>query len=291
MFKGVIPALITPFKEDFSVDYEGLAKDLDYMERHVDAFVPCGTTGEASTLGYEEHVEVVRFVAETSKLPVIGGSGSNSTKEAIWLTKEVEKAGAEAAMLVTPYYNKPNDAGLLEHYKAVAKEVSIPLIVYNIPGRTGINVSPQLMAKLAEIDNIVGVKEASGNLKQVSDIIRLVKKKDFVVLSGDDFLTLPILAIGGKGVVSVAANVAPHLMKELCNAFESGNIAKAIELHHKLSPLFDALFIDTNPIPVKKAMELIGLPAGKPRLPLVELSAEKTEKLKKVLIDLGLIKK
>ncbi|MEM1593361.1 MAG: 4-hydroxy-tetrahydrodipicolinate synthase [Archaeoglobaceae archaeon] len=289
MFKGVIPALITPFREDSSVDYEGLAKNLDYLEKSVDALVPCGTTGEASTLSYEEHVEVVRFVAETSKLPVIGGSGSNSTREAIWLTKEVEKAGAEAAMLVTPYYNKPNDAGLLEHYKAVAKEVSIPLIIYNIPSRTGINVSAQLMAKIAEIENVVGVKEASGNLKQISDIIRLVKKKDFTVLSGDDFLTLPILAIGGKGVISVAANVAPKMMRDLYNAFVEGKIAKAIEIHQKLSPLFDALFIDTNPIPVKKAMELLGLAAGKPRLPLVELSPEKTEKLKTVMRELGLI--
>lgn len=289
MFKGVIPALVTPFKEDFSVDYEGMARNLDYVEKFVDALVPCGTTGEASTLGYEEHVDVVRFVAETSKLPVIAGSGSNSTKEAIWLTKEVEKAGAEAAMLVTPYYNKPNDAGLLEHYKAVAKEVSIPLIIYNIPGRTGINVSAQLMAKLAEIDNVVGVKEASNNLKQVSDIIRLVKKKDFTVLSGDDFLTLPILALGGKGVISVAANVVPGIIKELYDAFVRGNIAKAIEVHHKLSPLFEALFIDTNPIPVKKAMEILGLAAGKPRLPLVELNVEKTEKLKVVMRELGLI--
>jgi len=289
MFKGVIPALITPFREDYSVDYEGLAKNLDYLEKSVDALVPCGTTGEASTLSYEEHVEVVRFVAETSKLPVIGGSGSNSTREAIWLTKEVEKAGAEAAMLVTPYYNKPNDTGLLEHYKAVAKEVSIPLIIYNIPSRTGINVSAQLMAKIAEIENVVGVKEASGNLKQISDIIRLVKKKDFTVLSGDDFLTLPILAIGGKGVISVAANVAPKMMRDLYNAFVEGKIAKAIEIHQKLSPLFDALFIDTNPIPVKKAMELLGLAAGKPRLPLVELSPEKTEKLKTVMRELGLI--
>lgn len=289
MFKGVIPALVTPFKEDFSVDYEGMARNLDYVEKFVDALVPCGTTGEASTLGYEEHVDVVRFVAETSKLPVIAGSGSNSTKEAIWLTKEVEKAGAEAAMLVTPYYNKPNDAGLLEHYKAVAREVSIPMIIYNIPGRTGINVSPQLMAKLAEIDNVVGVKEASGNLKQVSDIIRIVKKKNFTVLSGDDFLTLPILAIGGKGVISVAANVAPKMMRELYDSFVSGNISKAIEIHHKLSLLFDALFIDTNPIPVKKAMELLGLAAGKPRLPLVELSPDKTEKIRAVLKELLII--
>ncbi|MCS7118505.1 MAG: 4-hydroxy-tetrahydrodipicolinate synthase [Archaeoglobaceae archaeon] len=288
MFKGVIPALVTPFK-DFNIDYEGLTRNIEYMEKYVDAFVPCGTTGEASTLGYEEHIDVVRFVVETSKLPVIAGSGSNSTKEAIWLTKEVEKAGADAAMLVTPYYNKPNDVGLFEHYKAIAKEVSIPMIVYNIPSRTGINVSPHLMLKLSEIENIVGIKEASGDLKQISDIIRLVKKKNFTILSGDDFLTLPILAIGGKGVISVAANVVPHLMKELYNSFINGNIEKAIEMHHKLSPLFSALSIDTNPIPVKKVMELIGLAGGKPRLPLVELSVEKTEKIKAVLKDLELI--
>ncbi len=289
MFEGVIPALVTPFREDFSVDYEGIARNLDYLEKHVDALVPAGTTGEAATLSYEEHVDVVRYVAETSKLPVIGGAGSNSTREAIWLAKEVEKAGAEAAMLVTPYYNKPNQEGLYEHYKTVASEVSIPIIIYNVPSRTAVNTTPQLVAKLAEIDNIIGIKEASGNLKQISEIIRLTKDKNFIVLSGDDFLTLPILCLGGKGVISVAANVAPHLMKELYNAFKSGDIAKASEIHHKLTPLFNVLFIDTNPIPVKKALELMGLAAGKPRLPLIELSEEKTEKLREVLKSLELI--
>ncbi len=288
MFEGVIPAMVTPFKEDFSVDYEGIAKNLDYLEKHVDALVPAGTTGEAATLSYEEHVEVVRYVAETSKLPVIGGAGSNSTREAIWLAKQVEKAGANAAMLVTPYYNKPNQEGLYQHYKAVASEVSIPIIVYNVPSRTGINTTPELVRRLAEIDNIIGIKEASGNLKQISEIIRTTPD-DFILLSGDDFLTLPILCLGGKGVISVAANVAPHLMKEMYRAFAEGNIEKAAEMHHKLTPLFNVLFIDTNPIPVKKAMDLMGLAAGRPRLPLIELSDDKTEKVKAVLKQLELI--
>ncbi|MET1125161.1 MAG: 4-hydroxy-tetrahydrodipicolinate synthase [Archaeoglobaceae archaeon] len=288
MFEGVIPALVTPFRDDFSVDYEGIARNLDYLEKYVDAVVPAGTTGEAATLSYEEHVEVVRYVVETSKVPVIGGAGSNSTREAIWLTKKVEEVGADAAMLVTPYYNKPNQRGLYEHYRAVASEVSIPIIIYNVPSRTGVSVTAETVAKLAEIDNIVGIKEASGNLKLVSEIVRLTGD-DFVVLSGDDFLTLPIMALGGRGVISVAANVAPHLIKEMVSAFRSGNIEKAREIHMKLAPLFEALFIDTNPIPVKKALELMGLAAGKPRLPLVELSEDKTEKLKAVLKNLGLI--
>ena len=289
MFEGIIPALVTPFKDDFSVDYEGLAKNLDYLEKYVDALVPVGTTGESATLSYEEHVEVVRYVAETSKLPVIGGAGSNSTREALWLTKEVEKAGADAALVITPYYNKPNKEGLYQHYKTIANEVSIPIIVYNVPSRTAVNTTPDLVEKLADIDNIIGIKEASGNLKQVSDIIRRTRDKNFIVLSGDDFLTLPILFLGGKGVISVAANVAPHLMKEMYNAFKSGDIERAVELHHKLTPLFEVLFIDTNPIPVKKALNLMGLAAGKPRMPLVELSEEKTEKLKEVLKSLDLI--
>lgn len=288
MFEGIIPAIVTPFKEDFSIDFEGIARNLDYLEKHVDALVPAGTTGEAATLSYEEHVEVVRYVAESSKLPVIGGAGSNSTREALWLTKEVEKAGADAAILITPYYNKPNQEGLYQHYKTVASEVSIPIIIYNVPSRTGVNTTPQLVRRLAEINNIVGIKEASGDLKQVSEIIKTTPE-DFVLLSGDDFLTLPILCLGGKGVVSVAANVAPHLMKEMYNAFSSGNIKRAAEMHHRLSALFDVLFIDTNPIPVKKAMELMGLAAGKPRLPLIELSEEKTEKVKAVLKELELI--
>lgn len=289
MFEGIIPALVTPFKENFEIDYEGLSKNLDYLEKYVDAVVPAGTTGESATLSYQEHIELVRYVCEVANVPVIAGAGSNSTKEAIFLGKEAEKAGADAAMFITPYYNKPNKEGLYEHYKRIAEEISIPIIIYNVPSRTACNITPDIVVRLAnEFDNIVGIKEASGNLKQVAEIIRNAPD-NFVVLSGDDFLTLPILMLGGKGVVSVAANVAPHLMKDMYNAFKSGNLELARELHYKLMPLFEVLFIDTNPIPVKKALELMGLAAGKPRLPLVELSKEKTEKLKEVLKSLELL--
>ncbi|WP_457590356.1 4-hydroxy-tetrahydrodipicolinate synthase [Geoglobus sp.] len=288
MFEGIIPALVTPFKENFEVDFEGIARNLDYLERHVNALVPAGTTGEAATLSYEEHIEVVRYVCEVANKPVIAGAGSNSTREALYLAKEVEKAGADAAMFVTPYYNKPNPEGLVRHYSEIAKEISIPILVYNVPSRTGINVTPETARRLSEIEGVAGIKEASGNLKQVAEIIRLTSD-DFAVLSGDDFLTLPILMLGGRGVISVTANVAPHLMKEMYEAFRSGNVERAKEIHYKLMPLYDALFIDTNPIPVKKALELMGLAAGKPRLPLVELSNEKTEKLKGVLKELELI--
>lgn len=288
MFEGIIPALVTPFKENFDVDFEGIAKNLDYLEKHVDALVPAGTTGEAATLSYEEHIEVVRYVCEVANKPVIAGAGSNSTREALYLAKEVERAGADAAMFVTPYYNKPNPEGLVRHYTEIVKEISIPVLVYNVPSRTGINVSPETAKKLSEIDGVAGIKEASGNLKQVAEIIRITSD-DFAVLSGDDFLTLPILMLGGRGVISVTANVAPHIMKEMYEAYRSGNVDKAREIHYRLMPLYDALFIDTNPIPVKKALELMGLAAGKPRLPLVELSEEKTEKLKTVLKNLDLI--
>jgi 4-hydroxy-tetrahydrodipicolinate synthase len=289
MFEGVIPALVTPFKENFEVDYEGIAKNLDYLEKHVDAVVPVGTTGESATLSYQEHIDVVRYVCEVSNVPVIAGAGSNSTREAVFLGKEVEKAGADAAMFITPYYNKPNKEGLYQHYKTIAQEISIPIIIYNVPSRTACNIAPDVVERLAnDFDNIIGIKEASGNLKQVAEIIKRTPD-NFVLLSGDDFLTLPILMLGGKGVISVAANVAPHLMKEMYNAFKEGNIGKAREIHYKLMPLFEVLFIDTNPIPVKKALQLMGLAAGKPRLPLVELSEEKTEKLKAVLQSLGLL--
>ncbi len=288
MFEGIIPALVTPFNDELNVDYKGIEKNLEFLEKYVDALVPAGTTGEAATLSYQEHIDVVKHVAEVSKLPVIGGAGSNSTKEAIFLAKEVEKAGADAAMLVTPYYNKPNAEGLYLHYKTVAESVSIPIIIYNVPSRTACNITPDVVERLAEIDNIIGIKEASGNLKQVCEIINRTPD-DFILLSGDDFLTFPILCLGGKGVISVAANVAPQMMKELYDAFKSGNTGKAREMHYRLMPLYSALFIDTNPIPVKKALELMGMPAGKPRPPLVELSEEKTEKLRKVLESLGLI--
>jgi 4-hydroxy-tetrahydrodipicolinate synthase len=286
--KGVIPALVTPFDENLNVDFRGIDRNLEFLEKHVDAVVPAGTTGEAATLSYEEHIEVVKYVAEVSKVPVIGGAGSNSTKEALYLGKEVEKAGVDAAMFVTPYYNKPNVEGIYRHYKALSDELSIPIIVYNVPSRTGINLTPDVVRRLAEIENVVAIKEASGNLKQISEIIRTVPE-DFTLLSGDDFLTYPILCLGGKGIISVAANVAPHLIKEMYMKFQNGDIEGARRLHHRLTPLFDILFIDTNPIPVKKAMNLMGLAAGSPRMPLVELSEEKTEKVRAVLQSLDLL--
>ncbi len=289
MFEGVIPALVTPFKENFEVDYEGISKLLDYVEKHVDAVVPAGTTGESATLSYQEHIEVVKYVCEVANVPVIAGAGSNSTREAVFLGKEVEKAGADAAMFITPYYNKPNKEGLYQHYKKIAEEISIPIIIYNVPSRTACNITPDVVERLAnDFDNIIGIKEASGNLKQVCEIIKRTPD-NFVLLSGDDFLTLPILMLGGKGVISVAANVAPHLMKEMFLAFKEGDIEKAREMHYRLIPLFSVLFIDTNPIPVKKALELMGLPAGKPRLPLVELDEEKTKKVEEILRSLELL--
>ncbi len=289
MLEGVIPALVTPFKENFEVNYEAMAKLLDHVEKHVDAVVPAGTTGESATLSYQEHIEVVKYVCEVSNVPVIAGAGSNSTREAVFLGKEVEKAGADAAMFITPYYNKPNKEGLYQHYKKIAEEISIPIIIYNVPSRTACNITPDVVERLAnDFDNIIGIKEASGNLKQVAEMIRRTPE-NFILLSGDDFLTLPILTLGGKGVISVAANVAPQMMKEMFTAFKEGDLEKARELHYRLMPLFSVLFIDTNPIPVKKALELMGIPVGKPRLPLVELDEEKTKKVEEVLRSLELL--
>lgn len=289
MFKGVLPALVTPFKEDLEVDFKGLEKNLEYLEKHVDGVVPSGTTGEAATMSYEEHINVVKHVAEVANVPVVGGAGSNSTKEALYMGKEVEKTGADAAMFVTPYYNKPNQEGLYQHYKAIAEAVSIPILIYNVPGRTGTNITADTVERLSEIDNIVGIKEASGNLRQVSEMIKRTRDKDFVLLSGEDFFTYPILAVGGSGVISVTANVAPHIMQEMHTAFQNNDIEKALNVHFKLMPLYSAMFIDTNPIPVKKSLDLMGLAAGKPRLPLVELDEEKTQKVKTVLQSLDLL--
>ncbi len=290
MFEGVIPALITPFKDNGSLDEEGVKTNVEFLvEQGVDAVVPCGSTGESATLSHEEHVRVIELVVDASKVPVIAGTGSNNTAEAIGLTKKAEDIGADAAMVICPYYNKPSDKGLVEHFTKIAESTDLPIILYNVPGRTAKNIPPEVVAKLAKIDNIVGIKEASGDLVQMAEIIQMTQDDDFVLLSGDDALTLPILSIGGRGVISVAANVAPKLMKDLVESYMNGDLEGAKATHYRLMPLFKALFIDTNPIPVKKACELIGMAAGKPRLPLVELSDEKTEILKNVMKNLGLI--
>ncbi len=292
--EGVYPALITPFTKDDEVDKEGLRRLVEYVvEGGVAGIVPCGTTGESATLSHKEHEEVIDVVVDCSKVPVIAGTGSNSTKEAVEFTKHAADAGADACLLITPYYNKPNVKGLKEHFKRIGDSVEIPLVLYNIPSRTAQNVSAGTMVELAsEIANIKGVKEASGDLKQVGAIIRSVAERglDFTVVAGDDFLTLPIMSLGGKGVISVAANIAPREMTEMVAAMLKEEVEKAKEINIRLFSLFEAMFLETNPIPVKKAAEMMGLvAAGGVRLPLGALSEGNEEKLRKVLEGLGMV--
>lgn len=291
MLDGVLPALITPFTKDNKVDKEGLQQNIAFLiENGVSGIVPCGTTGESATLSIEEHEKVIEIAIECSNVPVVAGTGSNNTVEALELTHCAKDAGADAALLITPYYNKPNDRGMLAHFKKIANEVDIPLILYNVPSRTGINLKPEVVAQLAKESNIIGVKEASGNLDQVTRILELTQDEDFVVFSGDDGLTLPIMALGGAGVISVVANVAPKLMVSMVEAIRNGNIKEARKLHIKLAPLIRAVFLETNPIPIKKAVELIGFAAGDLRLPLAPMSEENERKLKTTLNDLHLLK-
>lgn len=291
MIEGVLPALITPFTEDNKVDEEGLQQNIEFLiENGVSGIVPCGTTGESATLSIEEHEKVIEIAVDCSTVPVVAGTGSNNTTEALELTRFAMDAGAEAVLLITPYYNKPNDRGMLAHFKKIANEVDIPQILYNVPSRTGINLKPEIVAELAKESNIIGIKEASGNLEQITRIIEMTQDEDFVVLSGDDALTLPIMALGGRGVISVVANVAPKLVVSMVEAFSRGDLDEARKLHLTLAPLIRAVFLETNPIPVKKAVELIGLPAGNLRLPLAPISEDNERKLRKALSDLHLIK-
>ncbi len=289
--KGAIVAIVTPFR-DGKIDEKALADLIEFqISNGTDGIVPCGTTGESATLSYEEHEFVVEFTVKHVKgrVPVIAGTGSNSTHEAIELTKHAKKVGADAALIITPYYNKPTQEGMYRHFKAIADEVDIPIILYNVPGRTGVNLLPETVARLSKIKNIIGIKEASGSLQQISDIIRLTGS-DFTVLSGDDFIVLPLLAVGGKGVISVVSNVAPADMAELCDAFFAGDLKKARDLHYKLFPLCHAMFIETNPIPVKTALGLMGKINPELRLPLCSMSEANLNKLKQIMKDYGLIK-
>ena len=290
MIEGVLPAIITPFTKDNEIDREGLQQNIGFLiENGVSGIVPCGTTGESATLSIEEHEKVIEISVECSTVPVIAGTGSNNTTEALELTRFAKDAGAAGALLITPYYNKPNDKGMLAHFKKIANEVDIPMILYNVPSRTGINLKPELVAELAKESNIVGIKEASGNLGQITQIIEMTHDEDFVVLSGDDALTLPIMALGGSGVISVVANVAPKLTVSMVEAFRKGDMEEAKKLNLALAPLIRAIFLETNPIPIKKAVELIGLPAGDLRLPLASMSEDNERKLRKALNDLHLI--
>ncbi len=290
MFQGVIVALVTPFKNGM-VDEEKLRELVEFhIERGTDAIVPCGTTGESATLSHEEHRRVIRIVVEAvnKRLPILAGAGSNCTAESISLVQYARDIGADGVLCVTPYYNKPTQEGLYYHYKAIA-ETGFPVVLYNVPGRTGVNLLPETVAKLAhDFKNIVGIKEATGNLNQISQVIALCGDR-ITLVSGDDSTVLPTLVVGGKGVISVAANVVPQDMKKMMDAFNQGDMEEAKRLHYKLFPLCEAMFIETNPVPVKQALSFMGMISAEVRLPLVQMKEVNKEKLRGVLVEYGLI--
>jgi len=291
IFRGAFVAIVTPFT-DGRVDEQAL---VDLIEFHIangtHGIVPCGTTGESATMSHDEHHRVVELTvkAVNGRVPVVAGSGSNSTAEAIDLTRHARQAGADGALMVSPYYNKPSQEGLYQHYKAVAEAVDIPIILYNVPSRTSSNILPATVARLAGVDNIVGIKEASGDLNQISEVIRLCPD-DFAVMSGDDFTSMPTVVLGATGVISVTSNVAPKDMAQMMDAALAGDLATARNLHYKLFPLMQAMFYDTNPVPAKKSLELMGkIKSGTPRLPLYPMNDETLVRLKAALADYGLI--
>lgn len=290
MFTGSLVAIVTPFRKG-KVDEQAFANLIEWqIASGTNGIVPCGTTGESATLSHEEHNRVIELAVEIvrRRVPVIAGTGSNSTEEAIALTKHAKHAGADGALLITPYYNKPTQEGLYRHYKAVAEAVDVPLVLYNIPGRTGVNMLPATIARLSAIHTIVGVKEGSGSVQQASDIVQMCGDR-FTVLAGDDALTLPMMAVGGKGVITVTANIVPTDMADLVKFFAQGDIARARQIHFKLSPLFAALFYETNPIPVKEALGMMGKIDPELRLPLSPMAPDTREKLARVLKDMTLI--
>ncbi|MEW5758073.1 MAG: 4-hydroxy-tetrahydrodipicolinate synthase [Candidatus Omnitrophota bacterium] len=292
MFKGSMVALVTPFSNG-KIDEEALKNLVEFqIKNKTSAIVPCGTTGESATLSTAEHERVIELVIDivNKRVPVIAGTGSNSTEEAIRLTKHAKAAGADASLQIAPYYNRPTQKGLYLHFKAIADNVDVPLILYNIASRTGVNILPETFAKLIkDCPNIVGVKEASGSLEQMAQIKTLCGDK-FDLISGDDSLTLPVLSIGGTGIISVVANIVPKDVADMVSAFEKGDIKKAQTIHYKLLPLIKAMFIETNPIPVKTAMGLMGLCEPNLRLPMCEMEEENLAKLKKALKQYKLIK-
>jgi len=290
MFSGSIVALVTPFK-DGHVDWEGLEGLVEFhLKNGTHGIVPCGTTGESATVSHQEHDDVIKAVVKAvkKKVPVIAGTGSNSTDEAVRLTKEAERAGADGALLISPYYNRPTQEGIYQHYKKIASEVGIPLIVYNIPGRTGSKIEPETLARLSEIKNIAGVKEATGSVDQAIDVIRLCNPR-FAVFSGEDSLTFSLMALGGKGVISTVANIVPREMSDVTEACLKGNWEKGRALQLKLIPLIRAVFIETNPIPIKTALSLMGKCRGDLRLPLTPMSEGNLKKLRQAMVDFGLV--
>jgi 4-hydroxy-tetrahydrodipicolinate synthase len=291
MFSGSIVALLTPFDENNKIDEEGIKKLVEFhIQNGTDGIVPCGTTGESPTLTHEEHKKVIELTikAVAGRVPVIAGTGSNSTAEALDLTASAKEMGADGVLLVIPYYNKPTQKGLYMHFKTIAETVDIPAVIYNIPSRAGVNLLPSTLAELAELKNIVAVKEASGNLEQMAEIKYLCGDR-ITLLSGDDKIILPVMSIGGKGVISVVANIIPDKVSSLVKECLKGNYSVALEMFRKVVyPLSCAMFYETNPIPVKTAARLMGLPAGKLRLPLVDMEENNLRKLKEDLKKFGL---
>ncbi len=288
IFEGSMVALVTPF-QDGKVDEKALRKLLDFhMQRRTDVIIPCGTTGESATLSHDEHRYVMSLVVEhvKGKVPVICGAGSNNTEEALGLIQYAKKIKADGVLVVTPYYNRPTQEGLYRHYEFLASKVNIPMILYNVPGRTGVCLAPETVARLAKIPNVVAIKEASGNLDQVDQILELC---DLTVLSGDDSLTLPMIGIGARGVISVTANIVPHLVRDMVHRALEGNLEEARQLHRELYPLSKVLFIETNPIPVKTALGMMKMIRPELRLPLCEMKKENQARLRQVLQKFGLI--
>ncbi|GAB6061002.1 4-hydroxy-tetrahydrodipicolinate synthase [Desulfonatronum parangueonense] len=290
-FTGAFTALVTPFKNGV-IDEEAYRSLIEWqIEQGINGLVPCGTTGESATLSHAEHAQVVKICVDQAKgrVPVLAGSGSNSTREAVELTKVAKQAKADGALLITPYYNKPTQEGLVVHFKTIAKEVSIPLILYNVPGRTCVNLLPETLARLfREVPEVKGVKEATGNMAQVSEVLEYCGA-DFIVLSGDDFTVLPTLALGGKGVISVVSNIVPDKMSAMCREFHDDNLGKAQDLHYEMAPLFRAMFLETNPGPAKTALALMGRIKPELRLPMVRLQPNSEARLKDILGQAGLI--
>ncbi len=290
MFTGSMVALVTPFKEGL-VDEKALGDLIEFqIEQGTSAIIPCGTTGESATLSHAEHDRVIEFTVKAvrGRIPVIAGTGSNSTKEAIVLTQHAKAAGADGALLICPYYNKPTQQGLYLHFKAIAEAVDIPQVLYNIPSRTGVNLLPETVARLLEMKNVVAIKESSGSLQQVSELIRRCGDR-IAVISGDDALTVPILSLGGRGMISVAANIVPKDCSALVQSALKGNWADARRLHYSLSPLFDALFLETNPTPVKTALAIMNRCSSEVRLPLCPMSEANREILRTTMKQYGLI--
>ncbi|BAF59469.1 dihydrodipicolinate synthase/N-acetylneuraminate lyase [Pelotomaculum thermopropionicum SI] len=290
-FGRLVTAMVTPFNKDLSVNYNLTRKLARYLvQSGSDGLVVAGTTGESPTLSREEKVELFRVVVDEvgGRATVIAGTGSNSTSESISLTQAAQKVGVDAVMLVVPYYNKPSQEGLYRHFKAVAESTDLPIMLYNVPGRTSVNILPQTVARLAEIDNIVAIKEAGGNMDQISEMRRLLPD-GFNVYSGDDSLTLPVLSLGGKGVVSVVSHLVGGRIQEMINAYTSGNTTLATEIHLELFPLFKGMFITTNPVPVKTALSLMGWEVGATRPPLAEASPAEKESIKNLLESMKLI--